>query len=252
MTRGLPLDLRTFSCESLKVKSLSLNIDLGELPDEPDELYSIATMVNIACGGHAGDAVSMRRAVDLALTAGAKIAAHPSYPDRENFGRKSMVITITKLALSLRWQISRLQMIAAFMGGSVFAVKPHGALYHDVAELGVAAEILITVLESLPGTKLVVVGPPNCILREKALERGFTYLDEGFADRMYFADGQLVPRSEPNALLTDPVEAAAQALRLAHTQQFDTLCVHADTPNALSVARAVRTALIDAQLLDRG
>lgn len=232
------------------MKPLSLNIDLGELPDEPDELYSIATMVNIACGGHAGDLNSMRRAVDLALTTGAKIAAHPSYPDRENFGRKSMVITITKLAYSLRAQIFRLNLIADYMGGSVFAVKPHGALYHDAAELGVVAEIFITVLETLVDTKFAIVGPPRGFLKEKALERGFTYLQEGFADRTYLPDGLLVPRSSPNALLTDPDEAAAQALRLARNGRFDTLCVHGDTPNALAVARAVRKALMDAHLLD--
>lgn len=234
------------------MKPLSLNIDLGERPDEPDELYSIATMVNIACGGHAGDAASIRRAVDLALNAGAKIVAHPSYPDRENFGRKSMAITFIKLAKALHAQILWFMTITENMGGTVFAIKPHGALYHDAAESPLTAEVLLTVIECLVDTKCAIVGPPKGILKEKALERGMTYLDEGFADRTYLPDGQLVPRSQPNALLTDPMEAAAQTLRLAQTGQFATLCVHADTPNSLSVARAVRTALIDAQLLDRG
>lgn len=232
------------------MKPLSLNIDIGERPDEPDELYSLATMVNIACGGHAGDPASMRRSVDLALNAGAKIVAHPSYPDRENFGRKSMHITFIRLALILRAQVLRLVTIANDMGGSTFAVKAHGALYHDAAESPVIAEVLLTVIEYCGIPSMAVMGPPTGILKEKALEHGITYLVEGFADRTYLPDGQLAARSLPNALLTDPVEAAAQALRLAQTQQFDTLCVHADTPNALAVARAVRTALIDAHLLD--
>ena len=252
MTSVLPLDLCRSVCDCLLVKPLLLNIDLGEHPDEPDELYSIASMVNIACGGHAGDSASIRRAVDLALNAGAKIAAHPSYPDRENFGRKSMPITFIKLAKALHAQILWLKTITEIMGGTVFAVKPHGALYHDAAESGLIAEVLLTVIECLVDNKCAIVGPPKGILKDKALERGMTYLDEGFADRTYLPDGQLVPRSQPNALITDPVEAAAQALRFAQAQQFNTLCVHADTPNALSVARAVRTALFDAHLLDRG
>lgn len=229
-------------------------MDLGELPDEPDEFYSLATMVNIACGGHAGDVTSMRRSVDLACRAGAKVAAHPSYPDRENFGRKSIPITMFRLAGSLRYQISTLMMIADFNRTSVVAVKPHGALYQDAVDYGYGAEIFLTVVEYLvetrPGTNLAVVGPPKGFLKDIALNKGLPYITEGFADRTYLPDGQLVPRSEPNALLTDPQEAAKQAVQLAQQGQFDTLCVHGDNPNALEVARAVRKALVDAQLLD--
>lgn len=229
-------------------------MDLGELPGEPDEFYSLATMVNIACGGHAGDMDSMKRALELACAAGARVAAHPSYPDRENFGRKSIPITMFRLAESLRYQISWLMMMAGINGTSVVAVKPHGALYHDAADYGYCAEIFLTVVEYInetnPGANLAVVGPPEGFLKNIAHEKGLAYIREGFADRTYLPDGRLVPRSEPNALLTDPNDAAAQAVRLAQSGEFDTLCVHGDTPNALAVARAVRKALVDAQLLD--
>jgi UPF0271 protein len=145
----------------------------------------------------------------------------------------------------------QLKTIAGIMGGSIFAVKPHGALYHDAAESGLPAEILLSVVESLVENNWAIVGPPQGMLREKALERGMVYLDEGFADRTYLPDGQLVPRSQPNALITDPEEAAAQAVRLARSEQFHSLCVHGDTPNAIAVARAVRKALEDSQLLEK-
>src|SRR5690242_7817176 len=108
-----------------------LNVDLGELPDEPDELYSLATMVNVACGGHAGDEGSMARAVRLAAAAGARLAAHPSYPDRQGFGRTSMAMEPTALTESVRAQLATLDAVARAAGTRIEAVKPHGALYHD-------------------------------------------------------------------------------------------------------------------------
>lgn len=236
------------------MKRVSLNIDLGELPDEPEEFYSLATTVNIACGGHAGNHETMARAVELAKRSGAKIAAHPSYPDRENFGRKSRPMTILRLAHSLKYQISTLLYVANQRGANVIAVKPHGALYHDAASSGYIAEILVTTVEYLmevtPGLHCVIVGPPNGFLKEISQARPIRYLNEGFADRNYLPNGELVPRSEPNALIEDPREAAKQAVRLAQSDSFDTLCVHGDTPSALEIARAVRRALQDAQLLE--
>jgi len=236
------------------VKRVSLNIDLGELPDEPDQFYSLATMVNIACGGHAGDASTMARAVGLAQRTGAKIAAHPSYPDRENFGRKSLSMTVQGLALSLRSQIDDLVRIAESAQMRIVAVKPHGALYHDARSSTFAADVLLVTIghfmDSKPGFQCAMVGPTDGILKTLTMDRNIPYLNEGFADRNYLSNGSLVPRSEPNALIHDPEEAAAQAVRLARSGQFDTLCVHGDTPNALDIARAVRKALQDAQLLE--
>src|SRR5690349_15861886 len=111
--------------------TVGLNIDLGELPDEPEELYTLATAVNIAGGGHAGDEASMRRAAELAVRAGAQIVAHPSYPDREGFGRTRMKISPHELKESVRAQCSALRRAALEAGGVIMAVKPHGALYHE-------------------------------------------------------------------------------------------------------------------------
>lgn len=236
------------------MKRVSLNIDLGELPDEPEEFYSLATMVNIACGGHAGNDETMARAVELAKRAGAKIAAHPSYPDREHFGRKSVPMTLLRLACSLESQMNDLLRMTKAAQTNIIAIKPHGALYHDTRHSTFTAEILLTavghITSSNPDHHYAMVGPLDGVLKRLAHERNIPYLNEGFADRNYLPDGSLVPRSEPNALIEDPREAAAKAVELAKSGSFDTLCMHGDTPNALEIARGVRRALQDAQLLE--
>lgn len=231
---------------------VDLNIDLGELPGEPAELFALATVANVACGGHAGDRASMARAVSFALTRGTRLAAHPSYPDREGFGRKTMTIAPTDLAASVEEQCAALQAIARKLGYPVAMVKPHGALYHDAArDPALAAAVLDGAARGLgtPPAELTVVGPPRGALLEEALRRGARYAREGFADRAYRADGSLVPRSEPGALVTDPDACAKQALLLAGAGTLETLCVHGDTPGAVAVASRVRDALLQAGAL---
>src|SRR3954469_2735987 len=134
---GLRLVLRT------RMPSVELNIDLGELPGEPAELFALATTVNVACGGHAGDKASMARALSFAMARGARVAAHPSYPDREGFGRTSMAIAPADLARAIEEQCAALATIARRLGYAVARVKPHGALYHDAArDPAIAAALL--------------------------------------------------------------------------------------------------------------
>jgi UPF0271 protein len=223
---------------------VSLNIDLGELPGEPDELYAAASVVNIACGGHAGDLASMTRAIELATKSGATLAAHPSYPDRTHFGRKSLSMDTSLLRESVASQCALLKDAARRAGQRIERVKPHGALYHDATTDRRTAEALLEGAREGLGTQdIELCGAPVGMLFDLATERSVRYAREGFADRTYRSDGGLVPRTQPDALITDPALAAAQAVRLAATGQFDTLCVHADTPDALSIARAVRQAL---------
>ncbi len=221
-----------------------LNLDAGELPDEPEELWSLFDVVNIACGGHAGDASTMARVVAFCAARGRpRAGAHPSYPDRAGFGRRSHHTPAAALAASVAEQCAALDAIARARGLAVDWVKPHGALYHDAsgsAEL--AAALLDGALAAL-GRPFTVVGPPRGALRDAAAARGLPYAREGFADRARRPDGSLVPRTEPGALVTDPAAAAAQALALAASGDVDTLCVHADTPGSLAIARAVRAAL---------
>jgi len=235
---------------------VDLNIDLGELPGEPPELFALATVANIACGGHAGDRASMARAVSFALTRGTRLAAHPSYPDRAGFGRVPMAMAPTDLAAAVEEQCAALQSIARKLGYPIARVKPHGALYHDAAaDPAIAAALVEGAARGLavPTAELTVIGPPRsargAALLDAALRAGARYAREGFADRAYRADGTLVPRSEAGALITDASACARQALTLASAGALETICVHGDTPGAVAIAGRVRDALTQAGLL---
>jgi 5-oxoprolinase (ATP-hydrolysing) subunit A len=219
-----------------------LNLDAGEHDDETEELWALADIVSIACGGHAGDEQSMTRVVSFcAGRERPRIGAHPAYPDRLNFGRKSVSIDPDPLRQSIALQCTALAKVAAAHGQRVGWVKPHGALYHDAAkDLSVAAAILFGAREAL-GHDIVVIGPAYGVMYEAAAQCDLQYLREGFADRTMLPDGTLVPRTEPNALITDPAAAAAQARDLIG--RVETICVHADTPGALAIAGAVREAI---------
>ena len=218
-----------------------MNLDAGEHPDEPEELWALFDILNIACGGHAGDAASMERVVRWCVASGCAIGAHPSYPDRPGFGRRTMAIEPAALAATVAEQCAALAAIAGRHARTVEYVKPHGALYHDAAASEPIARGLIDAITGALGDRIVVIGQPAGALRRAAEARGLRYASEGFADRRMRDDGSLVPRSEPGALLTEPAAAAAQARALA--AQVDTICVHADTPGALAIAGAVHEAL---------
>lgn len=245
-----------------------LNVDLGELPGEPEALYACANVANIACGGHAGDESSMRRAVELCALHGAAVGAHPSYPDREGFGRRRTSIAPDDLRRSVAEQCARLAAIARASGASIAFVKPHGALYHTARNDQATAEaIVLGVQDGLglrdgPGARLgpqdfggadvgvlsapgrvTIVGPASGELARATARSTLAFAREGFADRAAREDGTLVPRSEPGAFLLDPVAAADLAERLAAAGGVDTICVHGDTPGAVAIARAVRDRL---------
>lgn len=215
-----------------------LELDAGEHDDEPEELWALFDVLNVACGGHAGDDASMARiAAFCAARAQPRIGAHPSYPDRAGFGRRTIAISAGALEDAIAAQCAALARIA----GEVAWMKPHGALYHDAAGDPVRARAVVRGTMRALGGKLAVIGPPAGALRDAAEAAGLAYLREGFADRRARPDGTLVPRSEPDALVTDPARAAAQARALAGT--VDAICVHGDTPGALAIARAVREAV---------
>lgn len=217
-----------------------LNLDAGEREDESEELWLLADILSIACGGHAGNAQSMRRVAEFCAANNKGVGAHPSYFDRDHFGRVSVTMPPESIALEVRRQCSDL---AAASPVRVGWVKPHGALYHDANAHREIAEAVVdgakSALESF-----VLIGPEIGHLADLARERDVTFLREGFADRAVDADGNLVPRSEPNALILDPDAAAARARELVG--KVDTICVHADTDGAVAIARAVREAIRNA------
>lgn len=218
-----------------------MNLDAGEHPDEPEDLWALFDVLNIACGGHAGDSASMENVIRWCVGARCTIGAHPSYPDRPGFGRRSMAIEPAALAATLTEQLATLAAIARRHARTVEYVKPHGALYHDAAASEPIARAVVGAITDVLGDRIIVIGPPAGTLRDAAAARGLGYASEGFADRRMRDDGSLVPRSEPGALITEPAAAAAQARALA--AHVDTICVHADTPGALAIAGAVHRAL---------
>ena len=228
---------------SLPDRTIDLNADLGEGPGE-EPLYALITSANVACGGHAGDELTMRQAVRLALSHDVGIGAHPSYPDRERFGRVTMSISPAALSRSIAGQTENLVRVAATEGGRVTHVKPHGALYNDASRIEIARAIASGVASVSP--LLVLVGLAGSPALQVWKDLGFRVTAEGFADRAYAADGTLAPRARAGAVLTDPVAAAAQAIRLATEGVCGTICVHADTRGVAGIAAAVRRGLEDA------
>jgi 5-oxoprolinase (ATP-hydrolysing) subunit A len=222
---------------------VELNVDLGELPDEPKELYSIATTVNIACGGHAGDTASMKRALTLAAQTGARVTAHPSYADSEGFGRRPRFEAPDAVRDAVAQQCTRLAAIADTLGLAVRQVKPHGALYHDASRDADYAAALIDGCQQAIADLETIVGFPETALEDIVKARGIGFVREGFADRRYDEDWQLVPRSSPHALLVEAEACVTQAVSLARMGKVGTICIHGDTPHALTIGRAVRRAL---------
>jgi 5-oxoprolinase (ATP-hydrolysing) subunit A len=241
--------------------AVDLNFDGGEGADDAALMRSVST-VNIACGGHAGDEASMRGVARLALSKCVAICAHPSYEDRESFGRAPVALAPAAIESLVKRQVETLRNIVREEEGQLTGVKPHGALYHAAAADGaVAAAVARAVREVSPD--LVVVSSPGSKLLEAARALGLAVAAEGFVDRGYEADGSLVPRGAPGALVEDPAAAARCALSLVLKRRtvarngqavplaVDTLCVHGDTPNAPAIAAAVRAALIEAEVVVR-
>lgn len=231
---------------------LDLNADLGEGIGDDAAMLTVVTSANIACGGHAGDAASMRAVAARAAALDVRIGAHPSYADRENFGRVQQEVDEDTLTDQLRTQVGDLIQAADAVGAKVTYLKPHGALYHAAARDAAHARAVVRVAAEVG---CAVVGPPDGLLLRMAAEQGLPAHAEGFADRGYTPAGVLLPRTEPGAVLTDPDQVAARIDQLARTGSVTatdgtvvqlpvrTLCVHGDTPGAVALARRVRAAL---------
>jgi 5-oxoprolinase (ATP-hydrolysing) subunit A len=223
---------------------IDLNCDMGELEDAQHEaaLMESITSANIACGGHAGNEATMERTTRLALERGIRIGAHPGYPDPANFGRIEMPMSAVEIEATVRDQIERLDAVVRRLGGEIVHVKPHGALYNvAVSNETVARAIAAGIAQWNP--KTTVFGLAGSRMLDWWREMGLAVVAEGFADRRYEPDGTLRSRKFPDALITDPQAAAAQAVGLAREGVAQTICVHGDTPGAVEILKACRKAL---------
>ncbi len=229
--------------------SIDLNADVGEGMDDA-ALLPFVTSANVACGMHAGDPSVMDGTVSLALSRGVRVGAHPGFPDREHFGRKSVEASADAVENLVLYQIAALDGFVRSRGGTLTHVKPHGALYHAGAEFPDVAKAIVEGVRRFRPS-LVLIGAAGSMLIEAAREAGLAVAEEAVADRRYRPDGSLVPRGEPRALITDPDEAAEQAVLLARDHvvvaddgsrvpvRADTLCLHGDTPGAAAIARRI-------------
>ncbi len=230
---------------------IDLNADMGEYADDAQRaieaaLMPLITSCSIACGGHAGNEASMRATARLARKHGVAVGAHPSYPDVENFGRKSLRGDPAELRAAISEQVSAMRRILEEEGMALRHVKPHGALYGDAAGNNVLAEMIAEAALSA-----AIIGPLGSAL-EAASRSGF--IAEGFVDRRYLTSGALAPRDEPGAVIENIEARTIQALTLARgealvladgaiTLGIDTLCIHSDSPGAVETAIAVRNCL---------
>jgi UPF0271 protein len=243
---------------------IDLNADLGEgfgvwRMGDDDALLQIVTSANVACGFHAGDPSTMRRVCAGAVANGVAIGAQVAYRDLAGFGRRFIDVEPAELADDVLYQLAALDGIARSCGGRVSYVKPHGALYNASVGHEAQAQAVVDAVSAFDHT-LPVLGLPGSALLRAAGAGGLRPVAEGFADRGYTPAGTLVPRREPGALVQDPGQVAARAVGMARDgtvvavdgstlrSAVESVCVHGDTPGAVGLARAVRTALESAGL----
>jgi 5-oxoprolinase (ATP-hydrolysing) subunit A len=241
------------------IKTIDLNCDMGELPEQladgtQEALMQYISSVNIACGGHAGDPEMMRETVQQALRHNVSIGAHPGYEDRANFGRIELNLPPEAIASAVHRQILALEAIASKLGAPIRHVKPHGALYNQAARDRTVAKAIAKGVR-MWRSDVILVGLAGSVMLEEFRAAGLTIAAEAFADRRYEPDGSLRSRKFEDALLRDPNEAAAQALRIVNECTVlasngaslpltaQTLCLHSDTPNALQIAAALHRRL---------
>lgn len=237
-------------------RTIDLNSDLGEAfgaytiaPDA--ELFPLISSANVACGFHGGDPRVMERTVAAAAAAGVTVGAHPGFPDLLGFGRREIVATPDEVRTDTLYQIGALDAFCRTAGVRMQHVKAHGALYNRAVRDRATADAIAAAVAAYD-RGLIFVALPGSTLEQAAVAAGLPIAREGFADRAYNPDGSLASRRLPGAVITDPEEAAARAVRLAAEGRvtatdgsdleltIDTLCLHSDTPGAVAIAQAIR------------
>lgn len=241
---------------------IDLNADVGEsfgaytLGLDAEVLAQVSSC-SVACGLHAGDPQVMRRTVAMARAQGVAVGAHPGYPDLVGFGRREMRCTPDEVTQFVLYQVAALGGFCRAEGVPLRHVKPHGALYNQAARDPVLARAIVAGIKAYD-PELILFAPPGSQLAAAGEEAGLTVALEGFADRAYNADGTLVSRHLPGAVLRDPAAIAARVLRLVQTGRLtsiegqelnlpvQTICLHGDNPEAVAIARVLRAELLRA------
>lgn len=225
---------------------IDINADVGEIVRNETLLMPYLSSCNIACGGHAGNAKIMEEVITLAKNNKVKIGAHPSFPDRLNFGRKALDISNQELFYTVKKQLIDLQKIVAFKNARLNHVKPHGALYNLVAKNAEKADIIIDVIKAI-GLPISIYAPYKSVMANLAVKNGIDVKHEAFMDRSYNDDLSLVSRTDPHALLTNSEDIFNHLQRIICNQKVktingslqtfkaDTYCIHGDNMNAVDI-----------------
>jgi len=227
---------------------VDLNADLGEGCSHDFELLNWISSANVCCGAHAGDPESIAATLEAAAQREVRIGAHPGFSDRLNFGRLEMPIDTNDARSLVLTQFADLQSLAFKVGSRLRYLKPHGALYNQANR---DPEIARGILQAAVELEVPLVGLPDSALSREAEREGHPYIEEGFPDRRYLPEGQLVSRSQPDAILHEPMEIEDQVLSLVG-RGLRTLCIHGDDPNAVELVRRVRGVLERHQVEIRG
>ncbi len=236
------------------MKTIDLNSDLGEGLPTDEQIIPLVSSANIACGYHAGDADTMKRTIEQCMMHGVVVGAHPSWPDRENFGRTEMQKSSAEIYNIITEQLSIIAAIAKELGTNLHHVKPHGALYNQSAKDNTIAHAIAKAVYDFD-TSLLLVGLSGSRSLTEAAALGLLTVHEVFADRTYQDDGSLTARSQPNALIEDEATALQQVLQMIHEQtvttvsgkiipvKADSICIHGDGKKAVAFASTISSAL---------
>ncbi|MEO5889993.1 MAG: 5-oxoprolinase subunit PxpA [Ferruginibacter sp.] len=242
---------------------IDINCDIGEGVGNEALLMPFISSANIACGYHAGDENEMKKMVALCLQHGVAIGAHPSFPDRENFGRSVMNFTADRIRHFIKEQLNTLNQIIIAAGGKMHHVKPHGALYNMAAKDVLLAMTIAEAVRDFDDG-LIYYGLSGSVMIHEAMASGLQVAHEVFADRSYQPDGSLTPRSMPGALLTVVEQVLFQVMQLITEKQVtatngekmlvraDSICIHGDGPNAVELAREINHGLLAAGIRVKG
>lgn len=234
--------------------SIDINCDMGEGMGNEAQIMPFISSANIACGGHAGNADSMKRTIEIAQKNKVAIGAHPSYNDRENFGRVSQFISVLDLAELIAEQYYQFEKIALEMGAPIHHIKLHGALYNDCAKDALLSKTFIQTIQAIDPT-LIIYGLSGSVTIQEAIMAGQPFAREAFADRSYQNNGQLTPRYLDHAMLEEVEDVTSQVLKLVQENKVvsmqgdiidlkvDTICIHGDGYNAQEFAAAIFEAL---------
>jgi UPF0271 protein len=234
--------------------SIDINCDMGEGMGNEAYIMPFISSANIACGGHTGNADTIKRTIEIALQNNVAIGAHPSYNDKENFGRVSQFISVLELAELIAEQYYQFEKMAVQMGAPIHHVKLHGALYNDCAKDAILSKTYIQTIQAIDPT-LIIYGLSGSHTIQEAIMAGQPFAREAFADRSYQNNGQLTPRHLDHSMIEEVEDVITQVIQLVKENKIaslqgdiidlkvDTICIHGDGPHAIEFSEAIHTAL---------